>query len=106
ENRNTLLKKIFSPLKFLLLFTFFSFLLGSVDSAQAATRKCYCHNICHDAGGGGTGDQCTSNEGQQNGHQKSVDCNICLFGNGDYCSADKTDSSCLHTGTPHNRNGK
>src|SRR5215467_5808875 len=94
----SLMKEISLPIFLGMLLTAVSLLLWPVDRAQAATRKCYCHNICHDSGGG-SGDQCTSNQGQQNGHQQSVDCHTCLVGVGDSCGADKTSTSCFDPGS-------
>lgn len=64
-------------------------LVFSPISAEAAqgTRKCYCHNICHDSGDT-FGEQCTSAIGQQQGHQKSVDCHACLEAQGASCDKD------------------
>src|SRR5262245_22468700 len=110
KNNQSFMKKITLPVFLGMILTAVSLLLWPGDGAQAdppGTRKCYCHNICHDSGSGsgGSGDQCTSNQGQQNGHQGSVDCHTCLVGIGGSCAADKKDSSCFDPGsTPDSDN--
>lgn len=65
------------------------------ETSGTTIRLCYCHNICNDAEDELNGSQCTSVEGQQNGHQKSVDCNECLEGLSLSCDPDKDESSCF-----------
>ncbi len=78
--------------------------VGSPPSAGAATtvRKCYCHNICNGTGG----DQCTSSTGQQQGHQKSVNCHNCLVAVEAACNDDAANyDSCFSGANPPCENG-
>ncbi len=81
----------------------FSLALPEAKGTGSGIRKCYCHNICPQGGGG---DQCTSQTGQQQGHQKSVDCHDCLVAVEASCNPEAPDyDSCFAGPTPPCENG-
>jgi hypothetical protein len=89
-----------SALSILFITTFFLMALGLMSwpfSDVEAQTLCYCHNIC----AGGLSTQCTSQSGQQNGHQKSVDCHDCLEAVGASCDESHPDyDSCFERPDP------
>jgi cysteine-rich repeat protein len=102
KNNKSYLCRILCPT---LLGIAFSLVLWPVGESHANVTICYCHNICHDKVDVTSGDQCTSDIGQQQGHQKSVDCNTCLEGQGLSCEPGKNSSDCFDGADPACENG-
>jgi slime mold repeat-containing protein len=83
----------------------FALFLWPIGESHANVIKCYCHNICHDQVDSTNGTQCTSDTGQQQGHQKSVNCHDCLVDQDLSCDPNKKTSDCFDGATPACENG-
>ncbi len=100
RKKNAICRALLPPLVVVPLFLLIGS-LGFPSSVEATftIRRCYCHNICPQAGGGG--DQCTSNIGLQQGHQKSVNCHNCLVAVEASCNDQAPNyDSCFEGATP------